>query len=373
MARYHSRSRRRRKPRYRRRGGNHIRLYMVLTITLCATIHVVIKWRGGGAADPNDPNSISREVIATADFPQPNAPSLVQTDRSAPTEDRTLSPEPELRVDPAVDPDPIPRPVVVEANSEVDTMIAEATALLGQAPEGKLIEVRDRLSGILGMSMGTRQRTLIKGKLTDLAQKWLFSSKVYPGDILCEAYKVKPGDLLQNIGRRYKVPYELLMRINKIRRAPDLQAGAMIKIVNGPFHTCVGKSSFTMDLYLQDKTYVKSYSVGLGQAGRETPTGVWIVPKDDKGKMEKPEWTDPDTGRRYLPGDPAYPLGSRWIGLKGISGEAVGRSGFAIHGTKDPSTIRTNASRGCIRLHNDHVVEVYDMMYPGYSKVTVRD
>jgi len=77
MARYNSRSRRRRRPRYRRRGGNHIRLYMVLTIALCATIYLAIKWQGGRAADPNDVNIASGEIIATADFGQPNTPALV--------------------------------------------------------------------------------------------------------------------------------------------------------------------------------------------------------------------------------------------------------------------------------------------------------
>jgi hypothetical protein len=369
MARYNSRSRRRRRPRYRRRSGNHIRLYIVVTITLCATIYFVIQWQGGRAVDPNDVNSVSGESVTPPDFQQANVPDLPQTDIPKIDTGQPLAPQPETDVDRV----PVSPRVIVEANPEVKTMIAEAMALLGQDPEGKLIEVRDRLNTILSQPMGTQQRALVKGKLADLAQKWLFSNKVYPGDTLCETYKVKPGDMLQNIGRRYKVPYELLMGINKIRRAPDLKAGAVIKIVNGPFHTSVKRSSFTMDLYLQDQTYVRSYSVGLGLSERETPTGVWIVRNDDKGKMEKPEWTDPDTGRRYLPGDSDYPLGPRWIGLKGIEGEAVGRSGFAIHGTNEPSTIGINASRGCIRLLNDHVIEVYDMMYPGFSKVAVED
>lgn len=368
MARYNPRSRRRRRPRSRRRGENRLRLYMVLTVVLCGAIYFAIKWRDGQGADPNDVNSIVREIIPAADFGQQSTPDDMRAEVNAPDLGQTLPTRPEA----SVEPEPTLSPDIVEAIPEVDTQIAEATALLRQDPEGKLIEARDQLNFLLEAPMGIDQGRLVKGKLADLAQKWLFGAKVYPGDSLCETYKVQSGDLLQNIGRRYKVPYQLLMKINNIRRAQDLQAGAVIKVVNGPFHTRVKRSSFTMDLYLQD-TYVKNYEVGLGLEGRETPTGDWIVRDDDKGKMEEPEWTDPDTGRRYFPGDPEYPLGSRWIGLKGIAGAAVGRTGFAIHGTKEPETIGTNSSRGCIRLLNGQVKEVYDMMYPGRSKVTVED
>lgn len=369
MARYNSRSRRRRRPRYRRRAENRMRLYIVLTIALCATIVVALKWQGRPAADPNDVNDVGQQLVTLTEFDQPNTPEPGRTDIPEPRIDTPTQPQAEIPADPA----PVAPTAFVEANPQADALIAQATALLGQDPEGGLIEARDRLSNLLDQSMGTAQRVLVKGKLADLALKWLFSAKVYPGDTLCETYKVQSGEVLQNIGRRYKVPYQLLMDINNIRRAQDLQAGAVIKVVRGPFHTRVSRSKFTMDLYLQEKTYVKSYAVGLGLSERATPTGLWIVRDDDKGKMERPEWTDPDTQRRYLPSDPDYPLGPRWIGLKGIEGEAIGRTGFAIHGTNEPETIGANASRGCIRLLNDHVIEVYNMMYPGFSKVTVED
>ena len=89
--------------------------------------------------------------------------------------------------------------------------------------------------------------------------------------------------------------------------------------------------------------------------------------------MIKPTWTDPDTGKTYLGSDPDYPLGSRWIALDGIEGDAKGRTGFALHGTKEPETIGTQSSRGCIRLFNGDVIEVYDLMEPGQTGVIVMD
>ena len=159
-----------------------------------------------------------------------------------------------------------------------------------------------------------------------------------------------------------------LARINKTPHPQSLQAGEVIKIINGPFHARVYRSTFTMDLFLQN-TYVCSFRVGLGKPGRETPTGLWRVKAG--GKLKTPTWTDPDTGKIYKAEDPDYPLGSRWIGLEGIKGGAVGRTGIAFHGTKDPNLIGTAGSRGCIRLDNGDVIRVYNLLVPTYSQVEI--
>ena len=138
------------------------------------------------------------------------------------------------------------------------------------------------------------------------------------------------------IGRQHKVPWEILQEVNKIGRPELVKAGAMIKVIHGPFHVRIYRSTFTMDLYLQH-TFVRSFGVGLGQKGRETPIGLWRVKQG--GKMIKPPWADPDTGKLLHYGDPGYALGSRWIAIEGIKGNAKDRTGFGIHGTKDPETI----------------------------------
>ncbi len=174
--------------------------------------------------------------------------------------------------------------------------------------------------------------------------------------------------MLSTIAKRHKVPYQILLDINGIKKAEHLQAGQAIKVINGPFHTILYSSAFTMDLYLQN-TYVMSFKVGLGKDGFDTPTGLWVVKPG--GKLIKPAWTDPDTGRRYEAEDPNYPLGSRWIGLEGLEGAAKGRTGFAIHGTKDEHTIGTKSSRGCIRLFNGEAIMMYNMLESGVSEVRV--
>ncbi len=235
--------------------------------------------------------------------------------------------------------------------------------------DGKIVAARTKLNEALRMPLTNIQRETIKDKLSELSQIWLFSDKVAPGDNLCSYYKVKPGDLMSTIGKEYNVPWELLLKLNGILRPENLRAGERIKVVKGPFNAIIYKDTFTMDLYLQ-QTYVKSYRVGIGMIGKETPTGTWIVKND---KLISPNWTDQETGKVFDATDPDYPLGKRWIGIKGISGNAVGKRGFALHGTKEPDSIGTRCSRGCVRLMNKDILEVYDLMVPYKSHIQIKD
>lgn len=273
--------------------------------------------------------------------------------------------EPEL---PKIAPEPAPG-LTVEPNPEAAALIAEAAAMLGEKP-GKIVEARDKLNQALRMPMSPQQRLSVKNQLSELSEQWLFSRTVVPEDPLCESYQVRSGDRLTAIGDKYKVPYKFLMTINRISDETKLQAGLPIKVVNGPFHAKVYRSTFTMDVYLQN-TFVKSFRVGLGKPGMETPTGLWRVKTD--GKLVKPIWTNPVDGKTYHPEDPDYPLGSRWIGLEGLSGEAKNRTGFAIHGTKEPEQIGSADSQGCIRMYNGDVILVYNMLFPVLSQVEIVD
>jgi lipoprotein-anchoring transpeptidase ErfK/SrfK len=89
-------------------------------------------------------------------------------------------------------------------------------------------------------------------------------------------------------------------------------------------------------------------------------------------KLTNPGWTDPTTHRTYSPDDPKNPIGEHWIGLEGLEGEAVGKTGYGVHGTIEPQSIGRNESLGCIRLLNEDVARVYELLTPGRSTVIVR-
>ena len=265
----------------------------------------------------------------------------------------------------------IPKPLNLATleNPDAEKLIAEALSAANAQPP-RIIEARQKLNDILALPLGPQQQKTVKDNLSALADKWLFARTIFADDSLCGTYKVKSGDRLTNIAQQYKVPYEILMQINNIPKPEALRADATIKVINGPFQVKVYRSAFTMDLYCQN-TFVRSFKIGIGKPGRETPKGLWVV--QPGGKMIQPRWTDPDTGRTYEATDPDYPLGSRWIALDGIEGDAKGRTGFAIHGTKVPDEIGSATSRGCIRMYNGEVILMYNLLVPTYSKVEVVD
>ena len=254
-----------------------------------------------------------------------------------------------------------------QETGESKALIAEISSLVNAKP-ARTIEARDKLNEMLSTPLSRQQSAFVKKQFSSLAEKWLFSRTVLPGDTLCSNYKVAPGGRLESIGRKFKVPYQILMRINNIRRPEALRADETIKVINGPFHVRISLSTFTMDLYLQN-TFVRSFPVGLGRPGRETPTGLWRVKPG--GKLVSPIWTNPDTGKIHKAGDPDYPLGSRWIGLEGLKGAARGRTGFAIHGTRNSGQIGQANSGGCIRMNDNDVMLVYDLLAPGLSQVLI--
>ncbi len=376
MAKRRYRPYRSRKEKSRRR----VRYILLALIVLTVGVVIVVKSSNRDA----EPEAVRQEVRPLGDIlpetgiVEDTEPQAVETEpvvsrtesegaAAAPVTEAPQPDEPEPIVETVQDTTGIQIPP-----EDVGTTSPEAQELIDKAIElrgnGKIIAARDLLNHTLDLKLSSVMRAAVKGRLAKLAEVWLFDKDVYESDQLTSYYLVQPGDLLAVIASRYKVPYEALMRINNIERPELLQAGAKIKVIHGPFNAVIYKSSYTMDLYLQN-VYVKTYRVGLGRAEHETPTGRWRV--QPGGKLVKPKWTDPDTGKVYVGSAPDYPLGSRWIALDGLDGAAKGRTGFAIHGTKEPETIGTRSSRGCIRLYNGDVIEVYNLLREGISEVLV--
>jgi lipoprotein-anchoring transpeptidase ErfK/SrfK len=58
-----------------------------------------------------------------------------------------------------------------------------------------------------------------------------------------------------------------------------------------------------------------------------------------------------------VPPGKGNPLGTRWIGIS--------KKGYGIHGTNSPKSIGRAASLGCIRLRNEDVEELFEMVSVG--------
>ena len=187
---------------------------------------------------------------------------------------------------------------------------------------------------------------------------------------------VQSGDLLKSIAEKHEITWELLCRLNNLSDPRKLRAGQTIKVVKGPFYAVVSKHDFTMDLYLggsageKGSMYVMTFGVGLGRDD-STPTGIWMV--EPHKKIKNPTYFSPRGEGVIDADDPKNPLGERWIGLTGIDGHAVGKASYGIHGTIEPDSIGKMASMGCIRLRNEDVERVFELLVEGKSTVMVKD
>ncbi len=231
---------------------------------------------------------------------------------------------------------------------------------------GDLVTARQAFSAALDRGLAPDDEAYIRSELSRIADALVFSRAALSQDPLTATHAIASGETLAGVAAQYHVTLEFLATINGLGDPDLIRVGAPLKVIRGPFHAVIDKSDHRMDIYLSDE-YVRSFFVGLGTNGG-TPTGTWRV----QHKLMNPEWTDPLTGIRYLADDSDNPIGERWIGLQGTSGEAFGRSGFGIHGTIDPASIGENESKGCVRLIAEEVALVYDLLVDQHSRVVIR-
>jgi lipoprotein-anchoring transpeptidase ErfK/SrfK len=246
------------------------------------------------------------------------------------------------------------------------------------ADAGQPLKARDLFNAaLISGKLSSDETRAAKEKLAALNESIVFSRETFEGDPWAERFTVPPNGVLAAIAKRYHVTAELLQRINGIKDPRRLRADQKIKVVKGPLHAVVDKTDFTIDLYFgsaggPDSSYITTFKVGLGK-DNSTPTGKWLV--EPGRKLTNPTYySPPDRGRGVIDADdPKNPLGEYWIGLIGVDGNAVGKDSYGIHGTIEPETIGTMASMGCIRMLNEDVARVYEMLVEGQSTVVVTE
>ncbi|SJZ54083.1 L,D-transpeptidase family protein [Garciella nitratireducens] len=83
-------------------------------------------------------------------------------------------------------------------------------------------------------------------------------------------------------------------------------------------------------------TIISTYSVAVGKPETPTPTGFWKI-------IEKTL-------------NPGGPFGARWMRM------SIPWGGYGIHGTDQPESIGTAASHGCVRMYNEDVIKLYEIV-----------
>jgi len=241
----------------------------------------------------------------------------------------------------------------------------------------QLVAARTELSRTLASpSLSAEDRRRLRGALMDLNETIVFSPRIIPGDTMVEEYRIAGGDSLAKITRRRElgVHWKLLQRINGIDRPERIREGQRLKLVRGPFHAVVDKSDYRVDIYHgppdepERWVYITSRPVGLG-LDDSTPAGRFVVRKNSK--LENPAWVNPrNPSDRYGRDDPENPIGEFWIGLDGLGDDAV-YVGYGLHGTIEPDSVGSQQSMGCVRMHDDDIALMYELLEEGASIVQI--
>ena len=181
--------------------------------------------------------------------------------------------------------------------------------------------------------------------LGDINMRQLKSPEPGPND---ELYTIAKGDRLWNISRKYRVPVEMIEGINNIS-ASTLSIGQQIKIPRLNLTILIDKAQRTLTLR-NNNQFLKKYRVGISKIDSQIPAGEYnIRTKSEKGS----EYQDPKTNVTYKAGDPANPLGTRYIEL---------RRGVAIHGTNTPEKVGGYVDAGYISMTNQDIEELYSLV-----------
>jgi lipoprotein-anchoring transpeptidase ErfK/SrfK len=87
-------------------------------------------------------------------------------------------------------------------------------------------------------------------------------------------------------------------------------------------------------------------------------------------KRVNPSWTPTPEMIRENPRLPSWVPGGHPMNPLGVRALYLGSSAYRIHGTDAPWTIGQNVSKGCVRMYNDDVIDLYNRVNTG-TRVTV--
>ncbi len=171
------------------------------------------------------------------------------------------------------------------------------------------------------------------------------TTEEFPG---ITAHKVKPGESLYVIAKKYKTTPDFIALINHLK-GTVIFPEQNLRIVTNPFSVRVSKEKNRLELYLGDEI-IRTYSVATG-TDNSTPVGSFTITT----KLENPTWYK--TGAVVPPSSKENILGTRWLGFSVV--------GYGIHGTTIPESIGTQSTAGCVRMRNNEVEELYALVPMG--------
>lgn len=216
---------------------------------------------------------------------------------------------------------------------------------------GDWAEARDRLEQVLTDYPDDPRIDEAKKEWGEVIMGVIHSSAPAPEVVI---HQVNKNDTLGKIARTYGTTVELIKIRNKLT-SNLIRDGQRLSIWAAPFSIYVNKTTNHLSLDLDGKA-VKIYLVSTGKSDTTTPVGSFVI----KDRYPDPTWFH--HGDIVPPGSEKNFLGTRWLGFD--------KPKYGIHGTIYPELIGQSVSGGCVRMKNEDVEELYDMV-PVNTKVTI--
>jgi L,D-transpeptidase ErfK/SrfK len=189
-----------------------------------------------------------------------------------------------------------------------------------------------------------------------------------------KTHKIKGDESLIEIAKKFGIGYNEIVEANP-KLDPFIPGKGKVAIIPVSWilpdlasYDGIVINLSEMRLYYfskQSSNIVRTFPIGIGSEGNETPIGVFKVTE----KAVKPSWYVPESIRKERPELPAVvppgpnnPLGSHALRLSAKS--------VLIHGTNRPYAVGRRASHGCIRMYPEDIPKLFQVVPKG-AKVTI--
>lgn len=235
------------------------------------------------------------------------------------------------------------------AGDNVDALLKNAADEEGR---GELLKAQEALKNILNSFSSSPRIAEVQKRLENLNMRILFSALIVPD--ATTVYVVKEGDVLGMIAEEYRTTVEFVKRQNGLS-SDVIRPGMRLRIWTQPFGVLVDKSQNILMLKSNGEI-MKAYRVSTG-TNNITPVGTFRI----INRLTRPSWTH--DGKLIPYGDPKNILGTRWMGFDVPS--------YGIHGTTQPESIGQQATAGCVRMLNQDVEELYDLLPVGTEAIII--
>jgi len=238
---------------------------------------------------------------------------------------------------------------ISSVSKNASVLLKEAQAL---EERGSLEEAKDIYQQLISSSLSSQEMQLVQGRLENISLKIVLSGiSVKQSQI----YEVKPNDSLSKIAKQFNTTIAFIKKSNNIK-SDVIRTGMKLRIWTAPFTILIDKSQNTLILQ-SDGEIIKTYSVSTGD-NNSTPIGTYSI----INKLVDPTWYK--DGKEIPPSSPDNILGTRWMGFN--------LPGYGIHGTTQPEHIGKQITEGCVRMRNEDVEELFDLIPQG-TEVTIID